>query len=127
VSGGKATESEKARVWSGLADSLQSSELDISGVASDRFLVLTPTGPFVTSTDYYEAFSEQHLELITDGQLYTKYPVNAYLVCRFLRDNATQLVSQEENQMTERFYLKHVDDKGDHITRRRATEHYRHY
>jgi len=50
-----------------------------------------------------------------DGQLYTEYPINAYLVYRFLKDNVTQLVSQEENQMTERFYLKHVDDKGDHI------------
>ena len=134
VSGGKATENEKAKVWSGLADILielgkhpfpkagslylQSSRLEVSAAASDRFLVLTPTGPFVTSTDYYAAFAEQYLELIADGQLYTEYPVNAYLVYRFLKDNATQLVSQEENQMTERFYLKHVDDKGDHTTRR---------
>lgn len=33
----------------------------------------------------------------------------------FLKNNATQFVSQEENQMTERFFLKHVNDKGDHI------------
>lgn len=32
-----------------------------------------------------------------------------------LKDNATQLVSPDKNQLTERFYLKHVDDKGDHI------------
>ncbi|KAI1501355.1 hypothetical protein F5X99DRAFT_428477 [Biscogniauxia marginata] len=131
VSGGEATENEKAKVWSGLADilielekhpfpkagslCLQSSEIEVSAVASDRFLVLTPTGPFVTSTAYYASFAEQYLELIVDGQLYTGYPINAYLVYRFLKDNATQLVSQEENQMTERFYLKHVDDKGDHI------------
>jgi hypothetical protein len=57
VSGGEATENEKAKVWSGLADILielekhpfpkagslcfQSSEIEVSAVASDRFLVLT--------------------------------------------------------------------------------------
>ncbi|KAK0106094.1 hypothetical protein ONS95_004598 [Cadophora gregata] len=131
ISGGKATESEKAKVWSGLADilielekhpfpkagslCLQSSAIQVSAVASDRFLVLTPTGPFATSTAYYTAFAEQYLELIVDGQLYTEYPIDAYLVYRFLKDSATQLTSQEETQMPERFYLKHVDDKGDHI------------
>jgi hypothetical protein len=131
VSGGEATENEKAKVWSSLADilielekhpfpkagslCLQSSEIKVSAVASDRVLVLTPTGPFATSTAYYAAFAEQYLELIMDGQLYTEYSINAYLVYGFLKDNATQLASQEENQMTERFYLKHVDDKGDHI------------
>lgn len=87
VSGDAATENEKAKVWSGFADilielekhpfpmagslCLQSSELEISAVASDRFLVLAPTGPFVTSTAYYGAFAEQYLALIADGQLYT--------------------------------------------------------
>jgi len=83
VSGGEATENEKAKVWSSLADilielekhpfpkasslCLQSSEIKVSAVASDRFLVLTPTGPFTTSTAYYAAFAEQYLELIVDG------------------------------------------------------------
>ena len=131
VSGGKASENEKAKVWSGLADilmelekhpfpkagslCLQPSEVEVSAVASDRFLVLTPTGPFATSTAYYAAFAEQYLELIVDGQLYTEYPINAYLLYRFLKDNVTKFVSQEENQTTERFYLKHIDDKGDHL------------
>jgi hypothetical protein len=97
--GSGATENEKAKIWSGLADilielekypfpmagslCLQSSELEVSAVASDRFLVLTPKGPFVTSAAYYVAFAEQYLELIADDQLYTEYPVNAYLVYRF--------------------------------------------
>lgn len=131
VSGGEANENEKAKVWSGLADilmelekhpfpragslCLQSSKIEVSAVASDRFLVLNPTGPFATSAAYYTAFAEQYLALIADGQLYTEYPIDAYLVYRFLKDNAVKLVSQEENQTTERFYLKHVDDKGDHL------------
>jgi hypothetical protein len=94
---------------------LRSSEIEVSAIPIDRFLVLTPTRPFATSTAYYTAFAEQYLELITDGQLYTECPINAYLVYRFLKDNATKLVPQEEIEMTEKFHLKHVDDKGDHI------------
>jgi hypothetical protein len=69
----------------------------------------------MTSTAYYTAFAEQYLELIADGQLYTEYPVDAYLEYRFLKENATQLVSRDENEVEERFYLKHVDDKGDYL------------
>ncbi|KAI9050081.1 hypothetical protein LZ554_006225 [Drepanopeziza brunnea f. sp. 'monogermtubi'] len=59
VTGSEATEEEKAKVWSGLANiliefekhpfpkagslCLQSSRIQVSAVASDRFLVLTPT------------------------------------------------------------------------------------
>ncbi|KAH8803685.1 hypothetical protein F5884DRAFT_824465 [Xylogone sp. PMI_703] len=131
MSGSKASEDKKAKIWSGLADILielqrhpfakagslciHSSKIGVSTVASDRFLVFSPAGPFDTSAAYYAAFAEQHLELIADGQLYTEYPVNAYLVYRFLKDNAAQLVSHEGGQVPERFYLKHVDDKGDHL------------
>jgi hypothetical protein len=74
VSGGEATENEKAKVWSGLVDilielekhpfpkasslCLQLSKIEVSAVASDRFLILTPTGPFVISTAYYIAFAK---------------------------------------------------------------------
>jgi hypothetical protein len=131
MSGGDASADEKGKVWGSLADivmelkkhpfpkagslCLQSSEIEVSAIASDRFIVLTPRGPFMTSTAYYTAFAEQYLELIADGQLYTEYPVDAYLVYRLLKDNATQSLSRVENEVEERFYLKHVDDKGDHL------------
>ncbi|KAI9835894.1 MAG: hypothetical protein M1819_001792 [Sarea resinae] len=131
ISSPDATESERSKVWSGLTDILielekhpfpqagslllQSSEFEVSAIASDRFLVLSPSGPFSTCTAYYTAFTEQYLDLIADGQLYTEYPVNAYLVYRFLKDNVAQLVSQDESQIPQKFYLKHVDDKGDHL------------
>lgn len=83
----------------------------VSAVASDRFVCLDPYGPFETSGAYYAAWAEQHLELIADGQLYPQFPVEAYLVYRFLRDNGIHLSDGDDNQ----FYLKHVDDKGDHI------------
>ncbi|KAF7854712.1 hypothetical protein EAF04_010281 [Stromatinia cepivora] len=105
-SGEAATESERAKVWNGLADILmelekhpftkagslcfKSSEIEVSAVSSDMFVILTPKGPFDTSIAYFTAWSEQYLELIAD-------------------------VSQEESQEPEKFYLKHVDDKGDHF------------
>ncbi|KAH8128632.1 hypothetical protein FP744_10008485 [Trichoderma asperellum] len=132
VSGTTATDDEKARIWSDLAEILaelehhpfpkagslcfHSSSVEISAVASDIFVVLTPNGPFHNSTAYYTAFAEQYLALIADGQLYTEYPINAYLVYRFLKDNVSQLAEQGgEAKPSEEFFLKHVDDKGDHL------------
>ena len=128
---GEGTDDQKAKVLSGLAsiiyelsqhpftkagslvpDTLTSNR--VSAVASDRFLALTPHGPFDDAESYYTSFAEQHLALICDGQLYTEYPVDAYLVYRFLKESASQLASRDANASAE-FFLKHVDDKGDHI------------
>lgn len=135
---GQGTDDEKAKIQSGLAAILSelhkhpfsicgslvptpSGGVSVSFVASDRFVMLDPEGPFTTSADYFTAFAEQHLRLIADGQLYPAYPVEAYLVYRFLKENVHQLVdkniSKNPNRAgeQEQFFLKHVDDKGDHI------------
>lgn len=119
---------DSGKVWKGLAgiygelsrhpfDSAGSLHTDspdeapaVAAVASDRFVCLDPFGPFETSAAYYEAWAEQYISLIADGQLYLQFPVQAYLVYRFLKDNAAQLADSENS-----FFLKHVDDKGDHI------------
>ncbi|KAH8846737.1 hypothetical protein MCOR21_000072 [Pyricularia oryzae] len=108
IDGKLATEDDKTRVLQGLADimaelaahpfpkarslTLQGSYIQVSAVARDRFVVLASEGPFDTSASYYTAFAEQYLALIADGKLYTEYPVDAYLIYRFLKDNAPQLV-----------------------------------
>ncbi|KAK4078251.1 uncharacterized protein Triagg1_3267 [Trichoderma aggressivum f. europaeum] len=115
LSGTTATNEEKARIWSDVSEilaelerhpfpkagslCLQSSNIGVSAVASDRFVVLTPDGPFHNSTAYYTAFAEQYLALIADGQLYTEFPVDAYLV----------------NEVSREIFSKHVDSKGDHL------------
>lgn len=116
------------KVWKGLADifaelekyefhqagSLYVESLEdkpsVSAAASDRFVCLDPWGPSKTSADYYSTWAEQYLVLIADGQLYSEFPIEAYLVYQFLKDNATQLSDHEDV-----FFLKHVDDKGDHL------------
>ncbi len=122
-------ESETAKVWSGLANILAELEKHpfpragsllvdsphgtpiISATASDRFVCLYPHGPFDTSEAYYTSWAEQYLSLIANGQLYPQYPVEAYLVYRFLKDYAAELANDGEDV----FFLKHVDDKGDHL------------
>lgn len=126
-----ADEQDKERVWSGLADILielrrypfsragsllpgPGPEPLISATASERFLVLSPSGPFDTAGDYLTAFAEQKMALIADGQLFITFPVNAYLIFSFLKDQIPHLLATD-NPHTETFYLKHVDDKGDHL------------
>lgn len=71
-----------------------------------------------TPSAYYEAWTGQYLALIANGQLYPRYPVEAYLIYRFPQDNVTQLSDDDDDDDKDgegRFYLKHVDDKGDHL------------
>jgi aminoglycoside phosphotransferase (APT) family kinase protein len=122
---------ERTKIWSRLADVLaelakhpfpkagslcvgKGSRIQVGPVASDRFTMLDPEGPFETAIDYYQAWAEQYLALIADRQLYTLYPVEAYLVHRFLKQNAWQLV-QDDGGGAQGFFLKHVDDHGGHI------------
>jgi aminoglycoside phosphotransferase (APT) family kinase protein len=139
----EATKHERDKLWNGLADvlaelakyplpkagSLRPSPkggLEVGPVASDRFKVLDPFGPFERAIDYYTAWAEQYLTLIADGQLYAEHPIDAYLVYRFLKENAWQLVQDGDDQGIEttpaskkkkqqQFFLKHVDDVGHHL------------
>jgi aminoglycoside phosphotransferase (APT) family kinase protein len=132
----RANNEDRARVWNGLADILielqrhsfskagsllpgpSDSEPQISAVASHRFLVLSPYGPFDMALDYFTGFVEQNMALIADGQLFTAFPVNAYLVFSFLKSRIPILAEQAQQDRGEAanlFYIKHVDDKGDHL------------
>ncbi|OOQ89011.1 Aminoglycoside phosphotransferase [Penicillium brasilianum] len=131
-----ADEKDRERIWNGLADILielerhpfsaagsllpghSPSEPIVSAIASERFLVLSPSGPFNTSMDYYTSFVEQNMALISDGQLFALFPVNAYLVFAYLKSQLQTLAAKPKHnslEVTEQFYLKHVDDKGDHL------------
>ncbi|KAI0393385.1 hypothetical protein F5Y17DRAFT_466935 [Xylariaceae sp. FL0594] len=99
-------------------------QVEVSAMASDRFGALHPDGlgPFDGSLAYYTAFAEQYLALIADGQLYTACPVDAYLATTETQQlqkgpGQPQPHPREEKEMEgmEKFFLKHVDDKGDHM------------
>lgn len=86
--------------------------MGIAEIASDRFVNLCRHGPFSTDVEYFLSFVDQHLDLIADGQLYHAYPKEAFLFYRLLRQHILKLCADEAPSA---FFLKHVDDKGDHL------------
>lgn len=91
--------------------------VEISGIVGDRNPIILLMHSFSNARKLYAAFSEHFLKLISTGQLYSKHPVDAHLVFKYLKElaekgrwNAFESVWDDGP-----FYLKHTDDKGDHI------------
>lgn len=91
---------------------MKNDHLDVSAVASNRFVALDTYGPFQSMLDYISSIIEQYMDLIADGQLYPEYPLEAFVFYFFLRENNDTLVASD---IPGQFFLKHVDDKGDHL------------
>lgn len=92
-------------------------EVVIGPITGDRTGTLSQIGPFDNGVQYYVAWTEEYLRLISDGQLFSQYPVDAYLMFRYLRELAMAGTCNgfERELDTRPFFLKHTDDKGDHI------------
>ncbi|KAF6811987.1 hypothetical protein CSOJ01_05425 [Colletotrichum sojae] len=72
-----------------------------------------PPGPFRSSREASRAIVEAHLRMIAGGEIGTaENAVDAFLAHRFRLDVLDRVWVEEEG---ERFFLKHPDDKGDHI------------
>ncbi|CAG9987952.1 unnamed protein product [Clonostachys byssicola] len=81
-------------------------------IASDRFTHLGRHGPFRTPLEYFTSIAEWHLQLIADGQLYPEYAREAYVFYKLLKERAAPVLAKRSGP---RFWLKHIDDTGDHI------------
>ncbi|KAJ5647029.1 hypothetical protein N7490_003401 [Penicillium lividum] len=76
--------------------------------------LLKTTGPCLSIQEYYKRGIDLTLDLILRQEIYTSRSVDAYLVHRFLLDNVAKVFSY--NDLDDgKFYLRHADDKGDHI------------
>lgn len=126
----QATDEQKSHVYNQYADML----IDISrlsrgqacsllphgdktkeaAIASNRFMSLGKHGPFADPLEYFTTIAEIHLDLIADGQIHPEYPKEAFLFYRVLRDRAAPALTAATASMSG-FFLKHVDDKGDHL------------
>ncbi|KAK6956294.1 hypothetical protein Daesc_001569 [Daldinia eschscholtzii] len=71
-------------------------------------------GPFKSLKEYHESPIRLILDLILREEIYSEQAVDAYLIHRFLLDLVPIVLSQLV-QDDQRYYLKHADDKGDHI------------
>ncbi|RJE19310.1 hypothetical protein PHISCL_08351 [Aspergillus sclerotialis] len=112
---------DKERVWNGLADVLIEIRRHPFSKAGSLLPGPSPLEPIVSAiatNEYYTSFVEQNMALIADGQLFNSFPVNAYLVFSFLKSQVQVLTATPNHfspDTTEEFYIKHVDDKGDHL------------
>ncbi|KAK9438659.1 Protein kinase-like domain protein [Metarhizium brunneum] len=70
------------------------------------------TGPFSCPREYHVASIRLILDLITKDEIYSQRAVDAYLIHRFLLDLVPRILPSTQSNT---FYLKHADDKGDHI------------
>ncbi|KAH7031530.1 uncharacterized protein B0I36DRAFT_324091 [Microdochium trichocladiopsis] len=92
----------------------------IGPVSSNRFIHLYPSGPHNSPTDYFADTARQYLDLIADGQLHERCPVEAYLFYSLLLSRSEELspkagAATDMDALHSRFFLKHVDDKDDHL------------
>ncbi|KAJ2985829.1 hypothetical protein NUW58_g5330 [Xylaria curta] len=114
----RATSSQKEKVMQQLADIL----LEIEKHPFDRVSHITqlfrpgcegPLGPFYSSVEAARATVKHYLDMIATGEIAATYPIDVYLVHRFRLDILDEL---EGNIFSEgKYFLKHPDDKGDHI------------
>jgi len=91
---------------------MKNDHIDVSAIASNRFVALDTYGPFKTTLNYITSIIDQYMDLIADGQLHHEHPLEAFLFYHFLRQNTDTLVASD---IPGQFFLKHVDDKGDHL------------
>ena len=68
----------------------------------------------LAAPDMYTAFAKQQIHFILDEELYVDDPVTAILVYRYLLDIMPTIIP-EAMDGADQVYLKHMDDKGDHI------------
>ena len=86
--------------------------LEESTIDADENGNLLLLGPFKSALDYRTASIKHQIELILQGESYTSNAIDAYLVHRFILDYVLESVTRNERGP---FFLKHMDDKGDHI------------
>ncbi|KAJ5716070.1 hypothetical protein N7493_007981 [Penicillium malachiteum] len=86
----------------------------VESLTDRRGKEMRKTGPCSSIQEYYKSGINLTLDLILRQEIYTSRPVDAYLVHRYLLDMVARVFSF--NDLDDgNFYLRHADDKGDHI------------
>ncbi|RJE25724.1 hypothetical protein PHISCL_01912 [Aspergillus sclerotialis] len=73
---------------------------------------MSSLGPYTSPQDYHTASIQLTLDIILRDELYSHRPIDGYLIHRFLLDLVPSVLPSDESNL---FFLKHADDKGDHI------------
>ncbi|KAI9368576.1 hypothetical protein BJX61DRAFT_523282 [Aspergillus egyptiacus] len=75
---------------------------------------MIPLGPYTDPRDYLHSSIEFILRLIMNGEIYAGREVDAFLVHCFLLDCIPEVLLRSRLD-DGKFYLRHADDKGDHV------------
>ncbi|RAK94383.1 hypothetical protein BO79DRAFT_223456 [Aspergillus costaricaensis CBS 115574] len=75
---------------------------------------MVPLGPYKDPREYLQSSIELIMRLILRGERYSGHEIDAFLVHRFLLDCIPKIIVHHTFD-DGRFYLRHADDKGDHI------------
>ncbi|KAF9509687.1 hypothetical protein BS47DRAFT_1373459 [Hydnum rufescens UP504] len=71
-------------------------------------------GPFSTTSEYRYETVQRQMELVSRGEVHHTNAVDSYLVHYYLLECVPWFTRQEQGSGSV-YYLKHMDDKGDHI------------
>lgn len=93
----------------------QKGEIAVSGVASNRWGDLDVHGPYNSASEYFEGTAKQYMNVIKDEQLFPGFSDEAEKVFSVLHRNSSRVSDASTTKTLPGFYLKHVDDKGDHL------------
>ncbi|TIA44878.1 hypothetical protein D6C79_06037 [Aureobasidium pullulans] len=91
---------------------IEQGDICISKMASNRYVHLDAHGPYATDKECLLDVCQQYLDLIADGQICPRWPQEAFAFYSIFATHVEQVFNGTEAQ---EFFLKHVDDKGDHI------------
>lgn len=73
-------------------------------------------GPLASWEDYHKSSLRLILDLILRQEMYSSQAVDAYLIHRYLLDLVPSVLPPSSTQdARQKYFLKHADDKGDHI------------
>lgn len=91
--------------------------IQVGPAVNDKNGVLPCIGPFTDARAFYSTWAETYLDLICDGRLFSSYAVDAFLMFRFLAEQAKTGVwfGKWQNLNSGPFYLAHTNDKEGHI------------
>jgi len=75
---------------------------------------MAPLGPYSSLEEYHTSSIKLIQDLIIREEMYAQNPVDAYLIHQFLLDLIPSVLPSQDSS-DNGFFLKHADDKGDHI------------
>ena len=99
------------------ASSMAETTIEVRGLANPSTFQVGkgPLGPFSSPLKGSQAILDSYFAIIANGEIESVGSTDIHLTHRFCRDNIGALFENDTVSSENEFFLKHPDDKGDHI------------